>query len=110
MIKTFGNEKRYQRALLYFLPFFIPPPPSPPIHASQGLLNLDEQIVISQTINSECDHVRHEIRESVKTDTPMPWKLLTSLLRKRIDGFADLVEKSGENFKGIVIGIEARQK
>ena len=67
-------------------------------------MNLDEQVIVKETINSECSHVRKEIRHSVRTNTPISWRLLTKLLTHRVEGFAE----NGKCFKGIVFGLEAR--
>jgi len=76
-----------------------------------GLLNLDEEVVLSAAINSECDYVRDQVRKAEKTKTAIPWSLLSKLLRKRVDGMKDggKGHDGGKGYKGIVLGIEARE-
>jgi len=68
-----------------------------------GLLNLDEHVIESSTINSDCDYIRDLVRKSEKTNTPIPWSVLTKLLKKR-------VEDEGKGCSGIVLGVEAREE
>ena len=65
---------------------------------------MDESVVLSETINSDCDFVRDQIRKSERTKKPIPWSLLTKLLKKHVEG----QQNNAKCFKGIVLGLEAR--